>query len=58
MNMYNVKVRLPKEELESKTREELQEKLNKFIEAGFLPPDTTTDDIEPELNYGEIKLTN
>lgn len=41
-----VKTHLPKEELESKTKEELQEKLNKFIEAGFLPPDTTTDDIE------------
>ena len=43
-----VKVRLPKEKLENMTKEELQEMLNKYIEAGFLSPDTTLDDIEPE----------
>lgn len=42
-----VKVRLPKEKLANMTKEDLQVMLNTYIEAGFIPPDTTIDDIEP-----------
>jgi DNA primase large subunit len=43
-----VKVYLPKEVITNSTREELQKLLNKYIEAGFLPSDTTPDDVFDE----------
>lgn len=43
-----VKVHFTKKELTNKLNEELQEVLNKYIEAGFIPPNTTLDDVVPE----------
>lgn len=43
-----VKVGLPKEVIANSTREELQEILNKYIEAGIIPSDTTPDDVIDE----------
>lgn len=47
------KVYFKKEELASMTKEELQEKLNKLTEAGFIPSDTTIEDVKSteELNH-------
>jgi hypothetical protein len=41
-----IKVRLSKDELAGMTEEELQEMLNKYKEAGLIPPETTLDDID------------
>lgn len=40
MNVY-----FDREEFEGKSKEELQDKLNKYIEAGLVPPATTLDDV-------------
>lgn len=34
-----------KEDLEKMSKEKLQEKLNEYIDTGFLPPDTTLDNV-------------
>ena len=42
-----MRVCFTKEELANKPKEELQETLDKLIDAGLVPPDTTLNNIEP-----------
>jgi len=45
--MKKWKLLIPKEELANMSKEDLQERLNKFIEKGYIPEDMTPDNVGP-----------
>lgn len=45
IKMRKVRVFMSPEDFEDKSKEEMQDSLNKYIETGALPPTTTLDDV-------------